>query len=244
MNFEGYFAENRIRYHFHYTDTYKYMMPYIAQADDEEYDILAPKEYIESQRPFYPENQDDAYVEYKSLIGLTSLALLPRKCCLFHAVALKWNGYAWLLTGSSGAGKTTQYKKWKISNRDDVEMICGDMPLIALKDDGSIWVHPSPWNGKERIKGKTSAPLGGVVLLEKDDSNSIELLTNEESAMPLFLQWAVRPETEEQIIQLAEIENRLLDRYPVWRLNNKGDFESAKLTADTFQRYLDTEHLV
>ena len=173
MIYEENFAGNRIRYRFRYPDTHKYMLPYITEAGGNAYDILASEEHIESQRPYYPENQEDSYVEYKSLIELTSRTLLPCRCCLFHAVAFRWKDYAWLITGPSGAGKTTQYKKWKISFRDGVQMICGDMPLLEWKEDGSVWVHPSPWNGKERIKGKVSAQLGGILLLEQDTENKI-----------------------------------------------------------------------
>ena len=218
------------------------MFPYISECKDKTYDIMASEKHIASQRPFYPENQEDTYVEYKSLIELTSRALLPYHCCLFHAVAFCWHGYAWLITGSSGTGKTTQYARWKITYRDDVQMICGDMPLLELRADGSIWVHPSPWNGKERLKGSVSAPLGGVVLLEQNKENTIERISVAESAVPLFLQLAIRPETEEQIRQMADLENHLLDRYPVWKLSNRGDAASAKMAAEAFLEHLDCQH--
>ena len=238
MIYEEVFAGNIIRYRFRYPGTERFLLPYITENPGDTYDILASEEHIESQRPYYPEDQEDAYVEYKSLIELTSRALLPHACCLFHAVAFLWNGYAWLITGPSGAGKTTQYKRWKITYRNAVEMICGDMPLLEWKEDDTIWVHPSPWNGKERIKGKVSAPLGGIVLLEQDEENSIRIMSAEDCGVPIFLQMAVRPETEEQILMTADLVNRLLSRYPVWRLENRGDAEAAMLTAQTFLKHI------
>ena len=116
MVFQEQFANNKIRYRFRYPNTALYMRPYIKAVQGDEYDILASEEYIEKQRPYFTECTEDAYVEYKALIELTSKFLLPRRSCIFHAVAFCWKGYAWLLTGPSGAGKTTQYKKWKYMN--------------------------------------------------------------------------------------------------------------------------------
>ena len=238
MVFQEQFANNKIRYRFRYPNTALYMRPYIKAVQGDEYDILASEEYIEKQRPYFTECTEDAYVEYKALIELTSKFLLPRRSCIFHAVAFCWKGYAWLLTGPSGAGKTTQYKKWKTTYRDEVRMICGDMPLLEWREDGSIWVHPTPWNGKERIQGKISAPLAGIVILEQHKMNSIERMVPNVSGMSLLPQMAMRPETEEEIILMVNMLNRLLQACPVWKLMNRGDAASALMTANAFDEYL------
>lgn len=241
MVFQEQFTSNRIRYRFRYPDTALYMRPYIKAVRGDEYDILASGEYIEKQRPYYTECTEDAYVEYKALIGLTSKFLLPRESCIFHAVAFSWKGYAWLLTGPSGAGKTTQYKNWKIKYRDEVRMICGDMPLLKWRGDGSIWVHPTPWNGKERIQGNVSAPLAGIVILEQDKMDSIERMVPYVSGMSLLPQMAVLPETEEEILLMTDMLNRLIQACPVWKLKNQGDAASALMTANAFDEYLENE---
>ena len=93
-------------------------------------------------------------------------------------------------------------------------MICGDMPLLEWRVNDTIWVHPSPWNGKERMKGKVSAPLGGIVLLEQANENAVRRMEPIESGVPLFLQMAVRPESEEQISQM------LLQDYAIIQMLN------------------------
>ena len=236
--YEENFAGHTLRYLFNYPDTARYMSPYVSLSDAAEYDINASAEYMNSVRPYYTESTDDAYVEYKSLINLTSRALLPVQCCLFHAAAIKWKGYAWLISGRSGAGKTTQYKNWKMLFKDEAEMICGDMPLIELRDDRSIWAHPSPWNGKERIKGHVSAPLGGIVLLEQSDTNTIIRMSARECASAVFLQFAASPENEEQIRSMAEMADIMVMSYPVWKLTNTGDLDSTKIMTDTFRRMI------
>jgi len=238
MDYIESFTGRGLRYRFQYPDTAKYMSSYIRSSEETGYDIQAPFDYMERQKPWFPESTEDAYVEYKSLIGLTSLTLLEHGSCLFHASAFLWRGYAWLLTGPSGVGKTTQYKNWKKTHREKVSMICGDMPLLTSKEDGTFWVSPSPWNGKERIRGKEGAPLGGFILLEQSDSNSIRRISPEESAISIFQQFAVRPWTMQQVHDLTALETELIKKYPVWKLENLGDYESMRITQETIDTYL------
>ena len=232
------FSGHDLRYAFQYKGTERYMFPYIKQLESEEYDILAPLEYIDAHRPFYTESTDDRYVEYKSLIGLTSLALLPFRCCIMHAVAVQIDGFCWLITAPPGTGKTTQYKNLKTLYGENVEMICGDMPLLEITSDENIIVHPSPWNGKERIKGKISAPLGGILLLRQDDQNLIRRMEQSEAVFPILTQLAILPDTEEQALQIAAFAEHLLLRYPVWEMVNKGDQASSRLAVETLRRYI------
>lgn len=213
------------------------MRPYIREAAGEEYDIMSPLDYMEELRPFYPESQEDAYVEYKSLINLSSLALLKEKSVFFHAVAFRYHGKAVLFTGKSGSGKTTQYKKWKTHFKNEVEMICGDMPCLEVNGE-EIEVFPSPWNGKERIKGHVSAPLGAVIFLEQSDHNEIFSLPVREALPMLFNQFAVGAGTDEEIRSLAVIADILLRKYPVLKLKNKADDEALQMTVSVLGEYL------
>ena len=214
------------------------MYPYIRRSQEDRYDILASEDYIEMHKPFYTESTDDRYVEYKSLICLTSLALLPYGSIIMHAVAIRLDGYCWLFTAPPGTGKTTQYFHFKDLFGEAVEMVCGDMPLLEVMEDGTIRVRPTPWNGKERIKGKVSAPLGGILLLKQGKENAVHRLLPEEAVIPVFLQLAVRPDTAEQAMQAARICDRLLQKYPVWEMTNRGDEASALLAAETFRAFL------
>ncbi|MBQ6478580.1 MAG: hypothetical protein IJI44_04335 [Erysipelotrichaceae bacterium] len=231
------YGQHKLRYAFHYEKTPLYMRPYIRLSENEEYDILSPIDYMEELRPYYTENQDDDYVEYKSLINLSSLALLRENGVFFHAVAIRYKQKAWLFIGRSGTGKTTQYKNWKKRYRDQIELICGDMPYLEL-NDGNIHVYPSPWNGKERFKGKADAPLGGIVFLEKGDHNEIREMSVKEALAPLFHQFAVEPQNEEDIRQLSNIADVLLKKYPVIKLINKADQEAVELCSKYLEKYL------
>lgn len=236
--FEETFSGHYLRYAFQYAGTERYMFPYIKKTDGTEYDILASQEYIEMLKPYYTENTDNRYVEYKSLIGLTSLALLSSGSCIMHAVAVLMDGFCWLITAPPGTGKTTQFYNLKSLYGKKVEMICGDMPVLNVSDAGNIIVHPSPWNGKERIKGSRSAPLGGILLLKQGKENLIRRLEPEEAVFTILMQLAVRPDNEEQVLQIAGVAENIIQKYPIWEMVNLGNAASSRLAAETFLTYL------
>ncbi len=226
------FGGQPIHYAFHYSKTIRYFLPFARNSDTDHVDVVASREHIEYYRQHIPESKSDSYVEYKSLIGLTSLALLPFRRCIFHAVAFEWKGLAWLLTGPSGTGKSTQFFHWAHLYPGEVRIISGDMPCLEAQEDGSVLVHPSPWNGKERLKGKTSALLGGIVLLKQDHSNSVQTLTPNDCIRTAFFQCQGRPETEEQIASLSFIVDHMLRSARLCLLSNLGDTASARLCHD------------
>ena len=236
--YEENFSGRRLRYAFQYPGTELYMKPYVKKAQGGDCDIRVSQERIERYKLICKESADVRYIEYKALVGLTSLALLSSGCCIIHAVAVLLDGLCWLISAPPGTGKTTQYKNLKKLYGEKLEMICGDMPLLEKTAEGKIMVRPSPWNGKERIRGTKSAPLGGILLLKQGPENMIRELEAEESVIPVFLQLVGRPDTEEQALQIAAIVDLVLQKYPVWEMINKGDLDSSRLAADTFRGYV------
>lgn len=232
--FEIKYAGHTIRYAFQYPATRWRFRNYLQPSNAEEYDILATPERIEAIRTAMPEGSANAYVEYRSLIDLTSLVLLQYNCCILHAVSFLWRGYAWLLTAPSGTGKTTQYNNWQRLFPGEITMICGDMPVLEGRKDGSIWVYPTSWNGKEDLGTRgLSAQVAGVVLLEQGGSNHIAPLPPRDAIFPFFSQFLVRPTTEDEILALGGLMDQLLRSVPVWKLRNLGDDASTELLRRT-----------
>lgn len=236
--YEEIFSGHYLRYAFQYPGTELYMIPYIRRVEGDDYNILASLEYIDEHKPYYIESTDDRYVEYKSLIGLTALEMLRFDCFIMHAVAFLMDGICWLIAAPSGTGKSTQYFNLKKLYGDKVEMICGDMPLLSKDSEGNILVRPSPWNGKERIKGRKYAPLGGILYLKQGPENCIRKLNHTEAVLPVLTQLAAMPDTEDQVLQLTAFTEELIQRYPVWEMVNLGDMESSRLAAQTFHDYI------
>lgn len=229
-------------YRFLYPDTLRFFVPYMKETDEEGIpDFHLNNSYLEECRWLIDENEESlSFLEYQSLMIATGNELLKHDRCLFHSAALLWKEKAWLLCAPSGTGKTTQLRHWKTLLKKDVKVINGDKPLLECKEDGSVWVYSSPWKGKERygIKG-LKAPLGGIIYLKQDEDNHIQKMTIQETVKPLFSSFISYPETEEEILHQAEILKKILSAVPVWKLYNKGDLSSAKLTIDMLERYME-----
>ena len=120
----------------------------------------------------------------------------------------------------------------------EIRMISGDMPVLEPRGDGSIWAHPSPWNGKENIGNRISAPIGGVVFLEQGKENVLSRPPVAELLRPVFCQFITRLDTEEEIRSLGCLADRMFSALPVWKLVNVGDAASTELLRSAFMERL------
>lgn len=227
--YQAEFAGRAVRYRFHYPDTARRFRSWLRPVDGEEYDVMASEEELRLAHHETTAAVANDYAEFKAVIHPTSRFLLCTNCCIFHSVAFLWRGRAWLLTAPSGTGKSTQFLNWRMQYPGEVLMICGDMPILERRTDGSVWVYPTCWTGKENIGSFTAAPLGGVILLEQGRENRISPLAPREAIPPLFTQFCFIPETEEQINGLCGLLDAVLSGYPVWKFVNLGDAASTDL---------------
>lgn len=207
--------------------------PCLARSEIEKADVSATRELLELARTMLPEDSRDSYVEFRVLIELTAKELLKYDCCIFHSASFVWHGRTFLLTAPSGTGKTTQYLNWQRLFPSEITMICGDMPVLERREDGTVWAHPTTWNGKEKIGSRLCAPVAGIVLLEQGKENRIRPLSAREAVMPFIDQFIVRPETEEQIRALARLMDQMLRNVPCFKLVNLGDDASTTLLRET-----------
>lgn len=232
--FEIMYAGHALRYSFRDVNTRWEFRSLARRSSAETWDIRATKEQLERTRTVLPEDSRDAFVEYRALIGLTARELLKYDCCIFHGVSFVWKGAAFLLTAPSGVGKSTQFFNWQRMFPGEIAMICGDMPTLERREDGSVWAHPSPWNGKERLGDRRlCGPVAGIVLLEQGSENSISPLSPHDAITPFFGQFLVRPETEEEIRALARLMDQTLRNVPLYKLVNLGDDASTALLRET-----------
>ena len=230
-----------VRYSFLYPQTYALLRPLPRLTAEAEPDVVVTQEMIDRVRRLFPADTTDSFLEYRCLIGLTAQKLLQYGCCIFHAVSFVFRGRAWLLTAPPGTGKTTQFLNWQRLHPGEITMISGDLPVLEGRGDGSVWVYPTSWNGKEDIGSRISAPLGGIIVLEQGSEDRIAPLPTCESVRPLFRQFMVQLETEEEILALARLLEQALTAAPCWKMINRGGDESTELLRRTVIQYLEKE---
>ena len=177
--------------------------------------------------------------EYDMLGVLASETLIPGNQVLFHSAAFLWMKKAWLLSGESGVGKTTQLRHWMHLYGQEMKVINGDKPLLIVPEKGDIWVYPSPWNGKEGFGNPLKAPLGGIICLEQGGLNQFHQLDAGEAVTPLLGQFISMMRTEEQIRKICQMEEQMIQRVPVYRMVNRGDECSAAQLHDFLQSELE-----
>lgn len=198
-------------------------------------------EFVELWKNEYDPGKPEWVAEYNEIASGVTKALLPFGRCVFHGVAFIWHAKAWIFTARSGVGKTTQYALWKILYDDEISILNGDKPILECRADGTVYVHPSPWQGKENFGSMDSAQLGGIICLSRGNENSICRMKPVEALIPIYRQilyYADNAESAEQAIRVAE---QVATSVPIWRLRNMGDKASAILTHDTLVRFEENE---
>ena len=173
---------------------------------------------------------DAAFAEYAYIIEDVSRCVIPNGCSFFHSVAILHNGGAYLLTGRSGIGKSTQFRNLTKIYPGVIKVINGDKPILRFPENGPVTVHPSPWMGKERWGNhRLSAPLKGIVCLEQDRENRIRRFAPGEAAPVVYRQFLYRPESRETINRICDFEEKMLASVPVYLMTNRGDTESSEM---------------
>ena len=185
------------------------------------------EEHIVASRSRYRVEDDDAYLEFCELASAISDALTPFGVSAFHGAAFLMNGRAWIFTGPSGTGKTTQYVLWKSLFGEDITMICGDKPFLERGEDGCVTVHSSIWRGKENMGNALKAPLGGIICLLQSERFYMKRLKPAEAVMPLYRQFlSLRGDTE-TVSGLADMASAIVASTPVYLMENRGSREDA-----------------
>ena len=178
--------------------------------------------------------KDDCDTEFGMSVYRASDQLVKKNRCVVHGAAMVWREKAWLFMADSGTGKSTQLDHWKTLWPEEVQILNGDKPVLRLEDDGTFTVHPSPWKGKEDWGDDSlSAPLGGIILLKKNNKNHIDFLSPSGCAAKLLSLFFFSFEDRMLLDALCALEEKIISSVPIWRLSNLGDQESSRLTYKT-----------
>ena len=93
---------------------------------------------------------------------------------LIHASVVRHNGKAYAFTAKSGTGKSTHVANW-MRYIEGCDIMNDDNPIIRLIDEKPV-LFGSPWSGKTPCYRNIQAPLGGIMLIERDQKNYVQTL--------------------------------------------------------------------
>ena len=109
---------------------------------------------------------------YESIITYRKIAdkLYEYDGFLFHGCVIELDGRAYIITASSGVGKTTHTRLWLSEFGTEVSIINGDKPTVRIID-GIAYACGTPWQGKEGYGKNTMKPIAGIAFLARGEKN-------------------------------------------------------------------------
>ena len=145
---------------------------------------------------------------------------------VFHGAAVEVDGKGYIFAAPSGTGKSTHVALLKKHFGDRVKIINGDKPILKVGEN-CVKVCSCPWSGKEGWQRNTSAPLGGIILLERSAENSIRKIEPAEYLEKLVLQ-AFLPEDGESFLKTLELMDTMSKCVPFYLLGCNISKEAAQ----------------
>jgi len=148
------------------------------------------------------------------LLRQVGLELLTRHSGMYiHGAAVLYKGKAWLFTAPSGTGKSTHVALWKKLLGDEAVILNGDKPFLRWLDGRAV-VFGSPWRGKEGWGENRSAPLGGIFILRRGQTDRVEQIEDLD-ALNELLAATIYPEDACTTEKLLELLGCILESVPV-----------------------------
>ena len=222
---------------FPYTEIYcrDYICDETAQVEVtvESEDIL-----LERERDTVHDNGSGQYTdrsaclyELSALLRKISEALVSFNILLLHGSAIAVDGYGYLFTARSGAGKSTHAALWRqelMRSGHDVYMINDDKPFIKVTRN-EILVCGTPWSGKHCLDTNRMVPLHAIGKIEKSITNLTTLLPKGEYWTTMIKQSYIpeRPELAERVLSMLQI---IIEKTPCCRISCNMEPAAAQIS--------------
>ena len=215
---------------FQFKDTSLHFGKYCLGASKKQNGIKVPKYELEIWKDFGLEK--NAWHEYSCFTAIASDTLSQFNRFIVHAVAFAWKDKAYLIAAPSGVGKSTMIRTLQELYPGEFSIICGDRPILSAEEDGSLIVHPSPWNGKEDWHGAGKKELAGFINLSRGEVTRLHKMTDKEAALPVYMSIIQTRETEELIHRFSSFAEAVIKKAPVWNFISGGVPDSAGFLYD------------
>jgi hypothetical protein len=103
--------------------------------------------------------------------------LANREGALIHSSGVDFHGRGCMLSGRSGAGKSTISRRFAMAGHE----VLSDDRIVVRKIDGELRMFGTPWSGEAGIAGNKDLPLHGIFFLHHGVENFIKKITPAEA---------------------------------------------------------------
>ncbi len=168
---------------------------------------------------------DDApYLETLTVYRHIANAMTAYDTVLMHGTVISTKGQGYMITASSGVGKSTRAKLW-VEQIPDSFIVNGDKPLLRITED-AIYAYGTPWCGKEGWNTDTSVPLRAIFFLERSDGTDVDEISFAD-AFPLLLRQTYRPEGTDEKRKTLQLVGSLSGKVKFFRFRSDATKEAV-----------------
>ena len=210
-------ADLRVRMDTKYPYAERLCADFKIDACEADMSVAASADDINEEREGYGEvTFSEGYCEGICLYRAIAEKLPAHEGFVFHGAAVTVAGKGYIFAAPSGTGKTTHISLLMKNYPDDVKIVNGDKPIIR-KIGGEWRVCSTPWAGKEGWKVNATAPLCGIVLVERAEENSITRVSPEENFDAVIRQVYI-PKDAEACMQTLSLVDEMAKNVAFYRL--------------------------
>lgn len=162
--------------------------------------------------------------KYIKFIALENV-LLKSAAFYLHSSLIKVNDRAYVFSGPSGIGKSTQADLWK--KHRNAKILNGDRSIIRKINDG-YFAFGSPFAGSSDIFVNDSGKLSGIIFLKKGNENKVERLDEKRGFTLLYSQSMLTGVSKEYLSMGVELLADLAKNIPVYELTCTPDIKAIE----------------
>ena len=228
VNFKIKIATKVLEINAFHESTKRYCKDFLSD-EEPQYEITMTEEDLRNESS----NSVDGHVyvneEISALYRRIANLFVEEGIIVFHGSSFMVNGGAYILTARSGVGKSTHARLLKEYLGEEMTYINDDKPLVDVKGE-KIIVYSSPWNGKERRGNNISAPLKGVIFLDRGIDNTYRKIVNKEEIYIRLLSQIYLPKEKDKREKALQIIDIILEKINFYQINVNTDISAAKMT--------------
>ena len=216
--------------------------PYL-QTSSEKYKIdckLCQTEKLENifnikcDNEYYIKNQ----INYKNLslndieniitCAQFSSIVMNNNAIILHASAILFKNKIYLFCADSGVGKSTHTKLWQeYYGKDNVIIVNDDKPLVTIENDLLI-ASGTPWSGNSLENVNLSAPVSGIVFIERDTHNELIKLNKTNEILPLLFNNSPHLSNKDDIDKLLTIMGNIVSKTNFYKIKCNISVDAVK----------------
>ena len=198
-----------------------------SKVREHRYHISADRKTVTSDLTLTEEYESN-FLSYflRTAYGMASA---NKQTIKLHASVIEKDGKALVFMGKSGTGKSTHSRNW-LKFVPGCTLLNDDEPIVRVLQDGSVRIYGAPWSGSTPCYRNEFAEVAAFVRLYQSKNNKLTKLTGVTAFASLFQSAAIlRSDNENREFTVSTV-NDILERAPIYRLDNRPDREAVSLT--------------